>query len=403
MILLRNCNVINSSFLNSGKMDILIENGFIKELGENIKSLDGYIVYDLKEFVVTPGLIDIHVHLREPGFSEKETIKTATSAALKGGFTTLVAMPNTKPTICDVESFRLANSLIKKKSKLNIFQSCGISVDLKGEKCVEYLNLFNEGAKLFTDDGYTTRDINIFKKALEFSSKNDVVIMSHCEDHDESVNYLDNPTPSIIESSIVKRDIEANKGIGGKLHLTHMSSKESVVEIRRAKFDKQKVTCDVTPHHFSLDVGQIKEFNSLYKVNPPIREKKDVDFIIEAIIDGTIDIIASDHAPHEMDSKKNDYRSSSFGISGIETSFFIGYTDLVLRGKISIYRLIELYSKNPSLLLNLDLGEIKVGKKANISVFDLSKEWIVDSNEFVSKGKKTHHLMVKNCLVRQSL
>jgi len=388
MLLLKNCRIVNYGETLNG-LDILIKDGNIALISEGIEEREEYEVYDLSGFIVAPGLIDIHVHLREPGQSKKETIKTGTKAALKGGFTYVVAMPNTNPKICDEESLKLAKSIIEKDSYIDVSQSSGISIDLNGEKAVDFENMYRNDVKVFTDDGYNTKNIEVFKEALKFSKDKDVIIMSHCEDHIAAGNFKDRPTPIEVESDVVKRDIEANRDINGNLHVTHMSSKKSMEYIKNAKNEGIKVTCDVTPHHFSLNTDEIEEFNTLYKVNPPIRNKENMEYIIESIKNGTVDIIASDHAPHEMDTKKELYSESSFGISGIETSFFLGYTELVKKGHISINKLIELYSYNPSKLLNLDRGEIKVGLKADISVFDLEKEWNVNPDEFISLGKNT--------------
>lgn len=390
MILLKNGFIVDPEGKLNGVQDILIKDNVITEIAKDI-IVDSNLTYkiDCTGLTITPSLIDVHVHLREPGFSDKETIETGTLAALKGGFSNVVVMPNTNPRITDLETLNVANELIKKSSHINIQQSAGISLNLDSKESVDYSALYDQGVRVFTDDGYTTMDESIMLSALKFTEDTDAVVMSHCEDHNYSPSYKTEPSPNFVESNIVKRDIDLCKSNKMKLHLTHVSTLESLKLISEAKKNGKNVTCDVTPHHITLDNEDIDVLNPIYKVNPPIRAKKDVDYLTEGILSGVIDMIASDHAPHEMSTKCGSYEECSFGISGIETSFFITYSKLVKEKGMKIEDFIKLYTLNPSKRFNINAGKIKIGQIANISIFDLDYKSTIKSSEFISLGKNT--------------
>lgn len=390
MILLKNGFVVDPEKVVSGLKDILIDNKTIVKIesaievdNENVK------VIDCSGLTITPSLIDVHVHLREPGFSSKETIETGSKAAIRGGFSDVIVMPNTKPRITDLKTLNIANELIERSAKINVHQSAGISINLDSKETVNYKELYENGVKVFTDDGYTTMDESIMLSALEFTKNKDAIVMSHCEDHNYSGDYKKSPSPNFIESSIVKRDIDLCKSKDMKLHLTHVSTVDSLMFISEAKKNGLNVSCDVTPHHIALDNEDIDVLNPIYKVNPPIRKKEDVDFLTEGILNGLVDMIASDHAPHEMSSKHGTYEEASFGISGIETSFFITYTKLVKEKSMDIEDFIKLYTLNPKNRFNVGTGTLKVGNIANISVFDLGYKSIIDTSDFISLGRNT--------------
>ncbi|MGB3367156.1 MAG: dihydroorotase [Acidaminobacteraceae bacterium] len=390
MILLKNGFLVDPEGKVSGIKDILISDKVIVKIENNMK-VNNTITkeIDCSGLTITPGLIDVHVHLREPGFSSKETIESGTNAALKGGFTDIVVMPNTNPRITDIETLNIANEMIKKSAVINVHQSAGISLNLDSKHSVDYKSLYDHGIRVFTDDGYTTMDENIMLSALEFTEDTEALVMSHCEDHNHSLSYKAKPSPNFVESNIVKRDIELCKSKHMKLHLTHVSTLESLKLIDEAKKNGLNVTCDVTPHHIALDNEDIDVLNPIYKVNPPIRAKEDVDYLTEGILNGLVDMIASDHAPHEMSTKCGKYEECSFGISGIETSFFITYSKLVKEKGMKLEDFIKLYTLNPKERFNIKSGSIRAGEIANISIFDLEYKSIIDSSEFVSLGRNT--------------
>ncbi len=381
MILLKNGFLVDPKGLMSGDYDILIENDRISKIERNIDVDHSEVsVIECSGLTITPGLIDVHVHLREPGFSTKETIETATMASLRGGFTDVVAMPNTNPQITDLQSLKIANEMIQRSSKINVYQSAGISLNLASKTPVDYKLMYENGVRVFTDDGYTTMDESIMLLALEFTKTSDAIVMSHCEDHNFSSDYKIKPSPNFVESNIVKRDIDMCDSKDVKLHLTHVSTLESLKHIEKAKEEGLNVTCDVTPHHLSLDNENIDVLNPIYKVNPPIRSKSDVDYVTKCLLNGVIDMIASDHAPHEMLTKCGKYEECSFGISGIETSFFISYSKLVKKEGMKFEDFIKLYTLN---------GSLEVGNIANLSIFDLEYKSKVKSSDFISLGKNT--------------
>ena len=388
-VLIKNGNLVNPKTNFDGKCDILIENEKIVKISQNIDFAGVDEILDADGLLVMPGIVDIHTHLREPGFEFKEDIVSGTSSALAGGVTTAACMPNTNPVIDSAEMVVKLKELIENKSLINVKIISSITKGLKGLESAELSKNAILGVVGFSDDGRTTMNDEYMEKAFEVSSKYGIPVITHCEDHDLAKLYLDRPTPPEVEYKIVNRDIELAKKVNGRLHVAHVSTKESVSYVREAKKSGVKVTCEVTPHHFAISNEKIDTLDPYCKVNPPIRSKEHVKSIIEGIVDGTIDVIVTDHAPHEKSSKETNYEKASFGISGFETSFALSYSSLVKTGIISLNKLIDMMSVRPSEIISFNRGNLEEGSIADITIVDLNEKFVIDSSKFISKGKNT--------------
>ena len=367
-LLIENSRIIDEEMDFVG--DLYIEDGKIVEWGEDLnyecETIDG------RDLVLMPAFIDLHVHFREPGYTHKEDLESGGQAALKGGFTFVNLMGNTNP-ICS--SMETVNYVLDRANRLNLVdmhQCVTITKDFDG-KSLDHLDKLDNKVKIITDDGMGINSNIVMYNAMVKAKEKDLTIMTHAEDKELTpIDYR------ISENIITIRDIYLSKTTGVKLHLAHVSTKEAIEEIRKAKSEGVNVTCEVTPHHISL-------WDNDYKVNPPIRSKEDVDEIISGIIDGTVDTIATDHAPHTQEDKEK----GSPGLSGLETSFSLIYTTLVKENKISLNKLSKIMSANGARIMDINKGKIKVGYDADLVLLDLNKRLIIDSNTFVSKGKNT--------------
>jgi dihydroorotase len=381
-----------------GVFDILIEKGKISRISTGIKADKSTPVLNAKGLVVGPGFIDMHVHLREPGYENKETIESGSKAAAQGGFTSVACMPNTSP----VNDNRSVTEYIIARSKevglINIFPVAAISRNLEGKNITEMADIVEGGAVGFSDDGKCIMSADLIRKALEYSKMCSVPIIEHPEDHsisgDGQVNegfisykYGLRGILNAAEEVIVARDIILQERIQSKLHLTHISTAGSVDLIRNAKKKKVKLTADATPHHLLLNEELITSFDTVYKVKPPLRTENDRLALIKGIQDGTIDCIASDHAPHTRDEKDNDFEFAPFGMIGMESAFSVVHDRLVKSNVIDLKRLIELFSTNPAKVLNLsDRGKLKPGFPADITILNLKKPFTIDIDKFYSKA-----------------
>lgn len=398
-LLIKGGTIIDPKTGLNEKMDVLVKDNIIAAIEKDISS-EGRKVIDATGMVVTPGFIDIHVHLREPGFEYKETIETGTSSAVAGGFTTVACMPNTNPTIHSKEIVKLIRDKANEKGKANVLVIGSITKDLDGEELSSIDEMYKSGIVAISDDGKTPMKeelmIEAFKKAREYN----IPLISHCEDHNLSKGGSINEgkasertkikgIPAAAEYLIVKRDVELCEELEARVHIAHVSTKESVEIIRKAKSKGINVTSEVAPHHFILTDDIITSEDSYTKVNPPIRGKEDLDSVIEGILDGTIDIIATDHAPHDDKSKMVDYDKAAFGITGLETAFSLSYTYLVLKNRLPFIKLIDMLTRKPAEIVDIEKGSLEVGKEADITIIDLNEEYIIDSNKFYSKGKNT--------------
>jgi dihydroorotase len=398
-LLLKNCYIVDP-VMNYGKNNqILIENGFIKEISKSI-DVEADLVLDLIGTAVMPGLIDMHCHLREPGYEYKETVKTGTKAAAKGGFTTICCMPNTNPVIDNIDSLNVLKRVIEKDSVINVIP---IGAVTKGQKGIELVNmgeLAEHGVWLFSDDGRPLWNDEIIKSCLSMAKENNYMIIDHCEDLDLVSGGIINEGESskklglkgisnASEALPVIRNIKFAEKLNASVHIAHISTAESLKAIKEAKEKGIKVTCEVMPHHISLCDDDITEDNTDFKVNPPLRSIKDVEALRTGLVEGVIDVIATDHAPHGEKDKPIDFYNAAFGISGIETAFSVCYTYLVRTELLSIKDLTKLMCQKPADLLNINGGRICKGCSADLAVFDLNANYIVDKREFISKGKNT--------------
>ncbi len=355
-------------------------------------------VIDADGSIVIPGLVDMHTHLREPGYEYKETIRTGTMSAVAGGFTTVVCMANTDP-VNDNES--VTRYILKKAERAfaNVFPVGALSVGLNGERLTEMADLKDAGCVAVSDDGVPVRNGGLMRRALEYSRIFDLPVITHAEDPSISADGVMNEgvvstrlglrgIPNAAEDGIVARDIAIAELTGGRLHIAHVSTRGSVELIRSAKRRGVKVTAEVTPHHLVLDHSAVDGYNTNAKMNPPLRAPEDVEALREALRDGTIDCIATDHAPHSSIEKDVEFDLAENGIVGLETAFSIVY-GLVEKGVIDLSRAISLMSINPARIIGIDRGTLRVGAPADITIVDLKKRWTVDPARFRSKGRNT--------------
>ncbi len=380
------------------KADILIEDGKISKISANIKA--DCKVIDAAGKHVLPGFIDMHVHLREPGFEGKEDIESGSKAAVAGGFTQVCCMPNTNP-VCDNA---VVVSYIKyRQQQVNLCKINPIGAITRGQegKAMSDIGKMKEaGAVAISDDGKSVADSNVMRLAMEYASGFGIKCLCHCEDANlvdgGVVNEGYNSTLTGLKGSLraaedimIAREIALSESLGIPVHICHVSTYSGVEIIRSAKKRGVKVTAETCPHYFILTDDIITSFDTNTKVNPPVREDKDRKAIIKGLKDGTLDCIVTDHAPHSLKDKQVEYNLAAFGISGIETSFPLSYTYLVKTGQLTLSRLMDLMSYNPATVLNLGGGELKEGAPADITVVDLNEKYVIDSKKFISKGKNT--------------
>ena len=372
-LLIKNANMIDA--YEKFKGDILIIDGKINQIGKEINK-EGIEIIDAKGLTLMPSFIDTHAHFRDPGLTHKEDMESGSKAAAKGGYTGVCLMGNTNPICSSKEVVEYARNRAKEVGLIDIHQCISITENFGG-KSIEHLNAFDDDKELIaiTDDGVGVMDSSIMMKAMEKAKENNWIVMSHAED--KTFSKID---MRIAEDLMTIRDLYLAKITNARLHMAHVSTVEAIEAIRRAKKEGANVTCEVTPHHIGLTT---KESN--YRVNPPIREKEDVKSIIEAIKDGTVDCIGTDHAPHTEEDKAK----GAPGMVGLETAFSICYTELVRKNNISINKLSEIMSRNPANILGMNKGSLTIGKDGDLVLVDLNKEIVVDRESFVSKGKNT--------------
>ena len=393
--------------------DVIIENDriskiYVRSKGEafdkdsvgNTDS-DNRIV-DAEGRYVMPGFIDLHVHLRDPGLTYKEDILTGSRAAAAGGVTTICAMPNTKPVVDSVETISNIYKKADREAIVNVKQLSAITIGMEGKELVDMKAMHEAGAVAFSEDGKSVMDINVYREAMKKAAELGAVVMAHCEDKNlvgkgvlnegvASEKYNVPGIPNSVEDVITARDIFLAHEAGAKLHLCHCSTKGTVELMRMAKRLGADVTAEVCPHHFTLTDADITEADSNYKMNPPLRTEEDVKALIEGLVDGTMQVISTDHAPHSDEEKSKYFDEAPFGIVGLETSAALTYTALVDTGLMDIMEMTKKMSHNPAKVLGIDgeYGRITVGAKADLVVFDAAEEWEVDSSKFLSKGHNT--------------
>lgn len=398
-LLIKNARVIDVKSDLDDKLDVLIENNKITKIEKNINDKDAQVI-DAADKVLMPGFIDMHVHLREPGYEYKETIKTGSMAAAAGGFTTVCCMPNTNPVIDNQGVVEFVISEARKSAIVNVLPIGAISKSLAGAELSEIADMQNAGIIAISDDGKGVMNADLMRRAMEYASMLNIPVIAHSEDRDLSAGGVMNEgyvstklglkgIPTIAEVTMIARDIEIARYTNTSLHIAHISAKASVALVRQAKKDGLKITCECAPHHFSLTDEAVLGYDPNTKVNPPLRSKADVQAIKQGLKDGTIDCIATDHAPHAESEKDVEYDNAPFGIIGLETAFSLAISELVEPGILSLNQLCEKMAYNPALILNLDKGYIAPGCIADIVIIDPGKESIIRLDSFKSKSKNS--------------
>lgn len=397
--LIRNGRVIDPASGKDGIYDILVEDGMIACVDASIPKGDNDII-DAAGCFVMPGLVDLHVHFREPGFEYKETIKTGSMAAAHGGVTTVFPMPNTKPVIDSVDMYDKVQTIIDRDAVVNVHQVASVTLRQQGETPVDVAALKKAGCIAISEDGKSVMNSQVYREAMKAAAAEDVLVMAHCEDKNlvnggalnegvASRRYHVNGITNAVEDVIVARDILLSKETGCRLHLCHCSTADSVKLIKAAKDEGLKVTGEVCPHHFMLCDEDIIEDNADYKMNPPLRSRADMEAVREGLRNGTMDVISTDHAPHSTEEKAKPIGAAPFGITGIETSLCLTYTGLVLTGILTPMQMVEKMSYNPAKIAGIDRGTLLPGRPADIIIVNVDDEIVIDRNNFVSKGHNT--------------
>ena len=392
--------------------DVVIADGKILEIGDDIdihayehhevigETEENDIIIDAEGCLVMPGLIDLHVHFREPGFEDKETIRTGSRAALRGGFTSVCMMPNTKPVIDALDTLEEVSETISKVTTLQVHPIAAITANQDGEYLTDFQTLFDNGAIAVSEDGKSVMNARVARQAMRLAAEVGVPVFAHCEDINLRARGVMNAGKRAkelglygilneVEDIIVARDIILAKDTGARLHLCHCSTEDSVKLINFAKGGGLPVTAEVTPHHLTLTEDDVDGTDANYKMNPPLRTKADRDALIQGLKDGTIDCIATDHAPHTAEDKAMGFKQAPFGIVGLETAVPIIYTELVDKGILTPLEMAEKMSYNPAKIIGVDRGRIQVGADGDITVIDPGFEFEINPDSFFSKGKNT--------------
>ena len=401
-LLLQNVRLLNPAQNLDRRADLLIVDGTISGIGEGLDLPDGGESRDGSDWVVVPGFYDMHVHLREPGATHKETIETGCASAANGGFTGVACMPNTTPAI---DAAEVVHSILWKSRGLpvDVHPVGATTVGRKGETLAPMGELHEAGVRMFSDDGDCLRSPEMMRRAYEYASQfNGAVLSQHCEEHTMTTGFAMNEGvvatrlgmagyPDVAEELIIERDIRLAEFCGDRpYHVSHMSTAGGVESVRRAKEKgKTNITCEVAPHHFVLIDEDVEKYWTNAKMNPPLRTALHREALLEGFRDGTIDVIATDHAPHALSEKEVEFPNAPNGIIGLETSIGLSYTYLVDAGVISLERLVELMAINPRRILSLPIPQIEEGEKANLTILAPEESWKVDKEKFLTKSLNT--------------
>ena len=396
-LLIQNGRVIDPSQSVDAKLDVLIEDGVVSKVDKRIKS--NVDVVDADGLVVTPGFIDIHTHLREPGQEHKETIATGTRAAVAGGYTAVCAMANTVPPNDERAVTEMVLAEAARNGACRVYPVGAVSRGLKGEALAEIADLRAGGCVAVSDDGRPISNAQLMRRALEYCSMLGIPVIAHEEDPDLNEGGVMHEglvatilgmggIPAASEETLVARDVILARITGGHLHIAHLSTAGAIDAVRAARASGVRVTCEVTPHHIALSDEDVRSFSTNLKMNPPLRSKEHREAIFEAIADGTIDAIATDHAPHHFDEKNVEFDIAPFGVIGLETAFAICYDRLVRSRVIELPRLVELLSSGPARVFNLPGGTLAAGALGDVTILDLESEYEV-GRTFVSKASNS--------------
>jgi dihydroorotase len=400
-ILFRGGRLIDPASGHDGPADVLVEDDTIAEVGEGIEAGTAEVL-ECGGLVIAPGLVDLHTHLREPGREDKETVETGTRAAAVGGYTAVCAMPNTEPVADHAGIVLEVRALAEKAALCDVYPAAAITRGLEGQDLVDMGELAETGVRLFTDDHRSVQSARVMRLALEYSKAFDVVICQHAQDdtlweggqmHEGEYSALLGlrGIPAESESVVAARDIQLAKLTGGRLHLTHVSAAETVHLIREAAARQILLTADVTPHHLALTEAELVSYDTVFKVNPPLRSAEDRDALRAGLADGAVDAVATDHAPHAPEDKEQEFDQAPPGTIGLETALAVVLTELVGPGVITLERAIRAMSTVPARILRLDDhgGPVAPGRPANLVVFDAAAEWTVGERPFHSRGRNS--------------
>jgi len=398
-LLIKNGRVIDPASHHDGVADVWIEDGVIKGVGVGLNA-SGAEVIDATGLIVAPGFIDMHVHLREPGFEHAETIESGSRAAAAGGFTSVCPMPNTKPVNdnATVTSYMIEKA--RRHAVVNVFPIGAITKGSAGEELAAIGSMKQAGAVAISDDGRPVMNARVMRRAMEFARSLGIPVINHCEDlhlsaggdmHEgaESERLGLRGMPGCSEDVMVARDILLAEVTGARYHVAHISSRHSVEMVQFAKTRGLAVTAEATPHHLALADRDMKPYDSNYKMKPPLRGSCDVTAVLEGIVNGAIDAIATDHAPHPGSEKMQEFESCPFGILGLETAIGVSLEQLVHPGKIGISRLVELFTTGPARILGIDRGTLSPGAPADVTIFSMDREWTYDVNKSFSKSRNS--------------
>ena len=415
-ILIKGGRVINPAAKMDEVADVRIEEDEIAAIGKNLKAKKTDRTIDAKGCYVMPGFIDMHVHFRDPGFEQKEDIFTGMAAAAHGGYTTVLTMPNTKPVVDNANVVEYVHTKAESGHCIHVLQVGAVTKGQKGQELADIRGMVEAGIPAISEDGKSVMNAEVYREGMLEAAKYGIPVLAHCEDinmvcggvmnADAKAKELDMPgITNSVEDVIIARDIVLSKETGAQLHLCHCSTEDSVKMVRIAKEEGLKVSAEVCPHHFTLTSDDIKKFvpqiengiliphetdaDTNYKMNPPLRTKKDVEALREGLRDGIMDVISTDHAPHTFDDKNTSMKKAPFGIVGLETAACLTYSELVLGGYLTPMQMAEKMSYNTARIIGIDKGDIQPGKKADVVIFDPNETYKIDKNTFASKGRNT--------------
>ncbi len=398
-LLIKNGRIIDPASGLDAVSDLFIDDGRIRKVGQNIKVSADQII-DATGLIVSPGFIDLHVHLREPGREDEETIESGSKTAAAGGFTAICCMPNTDPINDSPTVTKYICEEAQQRGVTRIFPIGAISMGSAGERLAEIGEMVSAGAVGISDDGKPVMNGQLMRRAMEYSLPFKIPVIEHCEDlHLSAKGSMNEGYYSTVlglkgisrtaEDAMASRDILLAELTGAHIHIAHLSTQGALELVRAAKQKGIHVTCEVTPHHFTLADAACCGYDTNTKMNPPLRTQKDIEALVEGIVDGTVDCVATDHAPHNPNEKMLEFDCAPFGIIGLETALSLALTQLYHTGKISLKRLVELFSTNPAKIINKSLGTLNVGAEADVTVFGLDREWEYDVNQTLSKSRNS--------------
>ena len=398
-ILIKHGRVLDPDTRKDGIYDVLTEDGVIRKVASEIEEPADQVL-EAEGCWVMPGLIDLHVHLRDPGLTHKETVETGAAAAAHGGITTIVAMPNTKPVVDDEHKVSYVHNKAKSCTLVHVLQAGAVTKGQKGEELADIEKMAAAGSPAISEDGKSVMNSGLYRKAMKIAAKCGIPVLAHCEDINLVEGGVVNADPAMeklglkgisnaVEDVITARDIMLAKETGARLHLCHCSTADSVRMVAEAKKEGLPVTAEVCPHHFTLSTEDISGPDTNYKMNPPLRTRADVEALRQGLKDNIMDVISTDHAPHSAQEKAQSMEKAPFGIVGLETSVALTITELVEPGILTPMQMAEKMSYNPAKVLGIDKGSLAEGKPADITIIDPDAEYVIDTSTFFSKGKNT--------------